>query len=65
MASTGSSAQTQQNKQKTKIGYFMQVGGIVAFAAGVILSAHHVAIGAAFVGGVAAFYVGQKIRSMA
>jgi ribosomal protein S1 len=48
-----------------KIGYFVQLGGIVAFATGVILSAHHVTIGAAFVGGVAAFYVGQKIRTMA
>jgi len=65
MASTANSAQTQQTAQKTKIGYFVQLGGIVAFAVGLILSAHHIAIGAAYVGGFAAFYVGEKIRSMA
>jgi hypothetical protein len=65
MASTANAPQTAQSTSKSKIGYFVQIGGIVAFAAGVILSAHHVAIGAAFVGGAAAFYVGQKIRSFA
>jgi hypothetical protein len=47
------------------IGYFIQLGGIVAFALGAVLSLHHVAIGVAFVGGAAAFYVGEKIRAMA
>jgi hypothetical protein len=65
MASTTNAAPAQQSGQKKKAGYFVQLGGIAAFAVGVILSAHHIAIGAAFVGGTAAFYVGQKIRSMA
>jgi hypothetical protein len=47
------------------IGYFVQLGGIAAFALGAVLSLHHVAIGVAFVGGAAAFYVGEKIRAMA
>lgn len=64
MASTASTPQTAQSTQKSKIGYFVQLGGIASFAFGVILSAHHIAIGVAFVGGAVAFYVGQKIRTM-
>jgi hypothetical protein len=47
------------------IGYFVQLGGIAAFAVGAVLSLHHVAIGVAFVGGAVAYYVGEKIRAMA
>jgi hypothetical protein len=50
---------------KKTIGYIVQLGGIGAFAAGAVASVHHVAIAAAFIGGAAAFYVGQKIRSLA
>jgi hypothetical protein len=50
---------------KTTIGYAVQFGGAAAFALGTIFSLHHVAIGVAFVGGAAAFYVGQKIRAIA
>lgn len=64
MASTASTPQTSQSSQKSKIGYIVQLGGIAGFAVGVILSAHHIAIGAAFVGGAVAFYVGQKIHTM-
>jgi hypothetical protein len=46
------------------IGYAVQLGGIVAFVMGAILSAHHAAIGAAFIGGAAAYYVGEKIRAL-
>jgi hypothetical protein len=46
------------------IGYFVQLGGVAAFALGAVLSLHHVAIGVAFVGGAAAFYVGERIRSL-
>ena len=49
---------------KETIGYIVQLGGIASFAAGAIFSFHHVGIAAAFVGGAAAFYVGQKIRSL-
>jgi hypothetical protein len=49
---------------KTTIGYAVQLGGIAAFTIGGILSLHHVAIGASFLGGAAAFYVGQKIRAL-
>ncbi|MGA8768355.1 MAG: hypothetical protein WB559_15165, partial [Candidatus Acidiferrales bacterium] len=52
-----------QHQQKT-IGYLVQLGGIAAFTLGVVFSLHHVAIGAAYLGGAAAFYVGQKIRAM-
>jgi len=47
------------------IGYFVQLGGLASFALGAILSMHHIAIGASFLGGAAAFYVGEKIRSLA
>jgi len=50
---------------KQTLGYLVQLGGIAAFTAGAIASVHHAAIGAAFLGGAAAFYVGQKIRALA
>jgi hypothetical protein len=50
---------------KKTIGYAVQLAGIGAFAVGAILSLHHAAIAAAFAGGAAAFYVGEKIRTMA
>jgi hypothetical protein len=49
---------------KTTIGYGVQLGGIGALVVGAVLSAHHIAIAAAFVGGAAAFYVGEKIRTL-
>ena len=49
---------------KTTIGYIVQLGGIAAFTMGAIFSVHHIAIGASFLGGAAAFYVGEKIRAM-
>lgn len=50
---------------KKTIGYIVQLGGIASFVVGAIFSVHHAAIGAAFLGGAAAFYVGQKIRTLA
>jgi hypothetical protein len=50
---------------KTTIGSIVQLGGIAAFALGAVLSFHHVAIGASFAGGAAAFFVGKKIRTLA
>jgi len=50
---------------KQNIGYFVQLGGIASLVLGVVLSMHHVAIGAAFLGGAVAFYVGEKIRTLA
>jgi hypothetical protein len=49
---------------KITTGYFVQLGGIAAFSLGAILSIHHIAIGASFVAGVAAFYIGEKLRSL-
>jgi hypothetical protein len=49
---------------KTTVGYAVQLGGIGALVVGAVLSAHHIAIAAAFVGGAAAFYVGEKIRTL-
>ena len=49
---------------KKTIGYIVQLGGIASCTVGAILSAHHLAIGAAFLAGAAAFYVGDKIRTM-
>jgi hypothetical protein len=50
---------------KTTIGYAVQLGGIGAMVLGAVLSAHHAAIAAAFLAGAAAFYVGEKIRTLA
>jgi hypothetical protein len=46
------------------IGYIVQLGGIAAFTLGAVFSLHHIPIGASFLGGAAAFYVGQKIRAL-
>jgi len=54
----------QMSASKTTIGYIVQLGGIGAFALGAVLSFHHAAIAASFVGGAAAFYVGKKIRAL-
>jgi hypothetical protein len=61
---TVSPATTSTGISKKTIGYLVQLGGIAAFTIGGIFSLHHVAIGAAFLGGAAAFYVGEKIRSL-
>ncbi len=49
---------------KTTIGYLVQLGGVASFAIGAVLSFHHAAIAASFVGGAAAYFVGQKIRAL-
>ena len=49
---------------KITIGYSVQLGGIAAFSLGAILSIHHIAIGTLFLAGVAAFYIGEKLRSL-
>lgn len=53
------------SNSKQKIGYFVQLGGVAAFAVGAVLSIHHIAIAAFFVGGAVAVYVGKEIRSLA
>ena len=53
------------NASKKTIGYIVQLAGIAAFAVGAVLSIHHIATAASFVGGAAAVYVGKKIRALA
>lgn len=59
------STTTSTGLSKKTIGYIVQLGGIASFTIGAVFSLHHAAIGAAFLGGAAAFYVGGKIRSLA
>jgi len=56
---------TVTSSKATTIGYIVQLGGIAAFTLGAIFSVHHIAIGAAFIGGAAAFYIGEKVRTIA
>lgn len=56
---------TSTGISRKTLGYIVQLGGIAAFTVGAIFSVHHLAIGAAFLGGAAAFFVGEKIRSLA
>jgi hypothetical protein len=49
---------------KTTVGYIVQASGLAAFVIGGIVSVHHVAIAAAFLGGAAAYFVGEKIRTL-
>jgi len=50
---------------RKSVGYIVQLSGLGAFTAGAILSVHHLAVAALFLGGAAAFYVGQKIATLA
>jgi hypothetical protein len=52
------------SSKATMIGYIVQLGGIASFTLGAIFSVHHIAIGAAFIGGAAAFYIGEKVRTV-
>ncbi|MGA7188516.1 MAG: hypothetical protein WBY66_08470, partial [Candidatus Acidiferrales bacterium] len=47
------------------IGYIVQLGGIGSLVVGAVLSVHHAAIATAFLAGAAAFYIGEKIRTLA
>ena len=49
---------------RTTLGYIVQLAGIAAFTLGAVFSLHHIPIGASFLGGAAAFYVGKKIRTL-
>ena len=48
---------------KQKIGEIVELAGVLAFAAGVIISVQHYAIGALLLGGTAAYAVGKKLKS--
>lgn len=62
-AGTTTTAPSTGVSRKT-IGYIVQLGGIASFTLGAVFSLHHIPIGASFLGGAAAFYVGQKIRAL-
>ncbi len=49
---------------RTTLGYIVQLGGLAAFTLGAVFSLHHIPIGASFLGGAAAFYVGKTIRTL-
>jgi hypothetical protein len=63
--STGPTTGTASGASKTVLSYFIQLGGIAAMTLGAILSMHHIAIGASLLGGAVAFYIGEKIRTLA
>jgi hypothetical protein len=62
-APTTISTTTTAISRKT-VGYFVQLAGIAAFTLGAVFSLHHIPIGASFLGGAAAFYVGGRIRNL-
>jgi hypothetical protein len=45
------------------VGEITQICGVIAVVAGVVLSLHHWPAAAALIGGMAAFYVGKKLRA--
>ena len=61
--STSAAAATLTETQK--IGRIVELAGIAAFSAGVILSAHHYAIGILCVSGALAYVIGKKLRGSA
>lgn len=44
------------------IGEVTQIAGVAAVVLGVVLSLHHWGAAAALIGGIAAFFVGKKLR---
>ena len=46
------------------IGEVAQIGGVGAVVLGIVLSLHHWGAAAALVGGIAAYFVGKKLRGM-
>lgn len=50
------------NAKVVLIGEVAQIGGVCAVVLGVVLSLHHWGAAAALIGGMAAFYVGKKLR---
>jgi hypothetical protein len=62
--SSTSTTSTASNTKNKTIGYAVQLAGIGAGIAGAILSLHHAAIAVCFVSGAAAFFVGEKIRTL-
>jgi hypothetical protein len=64
MSTSTTNAPAPSGASKKTVGYIVQLAGIASFTLGAIFSVHHVAIGAAFLGGAAAFYVGEKIRTL-
>jgi len=63
MATTPSTT-TSTGLSRTTLGYIVQLAGLASITAGAIFSVHHLALGAAFLGGAVAFFVGEKIRSL-
>jgi hypothetical protein len=61
---TSSTSTTTTAISRKTVGYIVQLAGIAAFTLGAVFSLHHIPIGASFLGGAAAFYVGGKIRSL-
>ena len=48
---------------KQRIGEIVELAGVLTFAAGVIISVQHYAIGALLLTGTAAYAVGKKLRA--
>jgi len=55
-------ATTATTSSKQSIGLYVQIAGAGAFITGVVLSLHHYATGICLVAGVAAFFIGKKMR---
>ena len=51
------------NVKQIFIGEVMQIAGVAAVVAGVVLSLHHWPVASALIGGGVAFYVGKKLRA--
>jgi len=60
--STTTTASSTASAKWQHAGLIVELCGAAAFLAGCVLSAHHYAIGACFLGGAAAFFVGRRLR---
>jgi len=59
--STSTPAPSAASAHTQRIGQILEIAGIAAFVAGMILSVHHYATGACFAGGAAAYFIGKRL----
>ena len=50
-------------QSKQSVGLYVQMAGVGAFLAGVVLSLHHFATGICLIAGAAAYFIGKKMRA--
>lgn len=64
MANANTSTSANANPKIVFIGEVTQIAGVASIVGGVVLSLHHWPAAAALIGGLAAYFVGKKLRGV-